>query len=128
MKITPRKYAQALALMLGSAEKAIIMNFLQVLKQRRQIKMLPKIMKMFDYEWRKQRGITDVEVAYPPQFPSSLENVHRALTEVFGDKLHITTKPTEKLIGGFQVKIGDTLIDASVAGRLEKLAKRITTH
>lgn len=125
MKISPRKYAQALALMLDTAEKTIIGNFIEVLRQRKQTKMLPKILRAFEEEWLKQRGIKKIDILYPKSFESSLLELEERLTDIVGEKLKIKALPSNDLIGGFKIKIDDTLIDASVEGNLAALAKRL---
>ncbi|MEK7523885.1 MAG: ATP synthase F1 subunit delta [Patescibacteria group bacterium] len=125
MKITPRKYAKALAIMLDSAEKTIISNFLSVLRQRHQMKLLPKIMEAFEEEWMKHRGITQVDVTYPENFESSMQDLDARLREKLGDKISVQAVPSDGMIGGFKVRIDDTLIDASVEGMLKMLEARL---
>lgn len=125
MKITPRKYAQALALMLDSAEKTIIGNFLEVLRRRNRLKWLPKIMKAFEEEWLKRRGFSRIEIQYPPKFESSVQGLEHSLRQKFGDKLKIQTSAENDIIGGLRVKVDDTLIDASVETGLKRLAARL---
>lgn len=125
MKITAQKYAQALALMLDSAEKTIIENFLALLRQRKQTRLLPKILKNFENEWRRQRGYTKVQVSYPKKFESELPELEAALRAKLGDKIHLDAISDENLIGGYQVRVDDTLIDASIQGRLKALEKKI---
>lgn len=126
MKITAQKYAQALALMLDSAEKTIIENFLALLRQRKQSRLLPKILKSFETEWRKQRGYTKVQVSYPKKFENDLPELEAALRAKLGDKIHLATTADDELIGGYQVRVDDTLIDASIQGRLRALEHKIT--
>lgn len=126
MKVTPRKYAQALALMLDTAEKTIISNFLTILRQRKQSKMLPKILQALEEEWYKKRGIRVVTVSYPPKFESSLPELEMKLKEKLGEKIRLKKIPIENLIGGFTLKVDDTLIDASVSGGLRELTQRLT--
>ena len=125
MKITPKKYAQVLAIMLDTAERTIIANFLAVLRRRRQIKYLPRIMRAFEDEWLKRRGIKKVEISYPERFADSLAGFEKNLKLNLGDKLKIKAVPADDMIGGFRVRVGDTMMDASVSGRLKALARKI---
>lgn len=127
MKISSRKYARALALMLDAADRVIIGNFLAVLRKRRQMKLLPKILAAFEEEWLAQRGYARVEVQYPKKFEASLADLEKKLKEKLGDKLSLRAIPREDLIGGYRVRIGDTLIDASVENSLQLLAHKISS-
>ena len=42
-----------------------------------------------------------------------------------GRTVHLTVELDESLIGGLTVRVGDTLYDASVRGRLERLRERL---
>lgn len=126
MKITPKKYAQALAMMMdANADRTVIANFLKLLKQRRQLKLLPKIVSAFQQEWLKRKGITRIDIVYPEKFEESLREFEQQLHRMLGDKLHISASPSESLIGGMQCRIEDTLIDASIASNLKALAARL---
>ena len=48
------------------------------------------------------------------------------LHELTGDEIEINEVVDESLIGGITVRIGDTLYDASVRSRLERLRARLT--
>lgn len=127
MKISPRKYAQALAQVLGSDQnpEAAAKNFLELLRRRKQLKLLPKIVQLLDDELSKERGIIKMEISFPPKFKDSLNDFKNNLAKSLGRELEIHEKPAENLIGGFRVKAGDTLIDASMKGRLEALGRRL---
>jgi F-type H+-transporting ATPase subunit delta len=127
MKLTPRKYAQALVEVLHSAAdpKEEINNFLLLLRKKKQIRLLPKILQAFEILWAEHQGVVKIEVSYPAKFQSSVVELERRLTEVTGKKMDIIAREEKGLIGGFKVKFGDTLIDASLRGRLHALSKKL---
>ncbi|MFA6521122.1 MAG: F0F1 ATP synthase subunit delta [Candidatus Gracilibacteria bacterium] len=127
MKISPRKYAQALAAVLGSSQNApaAAKNFLELLRRRKQLKLLPKIVQLLDDELSAERGIVKLEISFPPKFKDSLNDFKKNLSASLGKQLEIQEKPQENLIGGFRIKMGDTLIDASMKGRLQAFARHL---
>lgn len=127
MKISPRKYAQALAQMLESAAdaKVIIRNFLIMLRRKKQFRILPKILQVFESEWNRQRGIVKMNIAYPEKFAESVEELKKKLGEKLGKQIDVYAKPSTSLIGGLCVQIEDTLIDASIEGKLRRLAAQL---
>jgi len=48
------------------------------------------------------------------------------LEKALGRKVLLRQVVAERVIGGFEVKVGDVLIDATVRGRLEKLKSELT--
>jgi F-type H+-transporting ATPase subunit delta len=47
------------------------------------------------------------------------------VAQMTGREVHLTVDVDESLIGGLTVRVGDTLYDASVRGRLERLRERL---
>lgn len=130
MKITPRKYAQALAQTLEDKDDtvSIINNFLKMLQRRKQFRLLPKILQAFEQEWANRRGVVRMEVTYPEKFESSLAELEKNLSEKLGKKIEMRAKPSKTLIGGFRLKVEDSLIDASIEGRLKDLERHLRSH
>lgn len=128
MKISPKKYAQALSEVLQkSADPAqVIKNFLFCLCRRKQMKTLPKILSAFEEIWNHAHGIEKIEVEYPQKFESQLSEFEKKLLSASSKKAIFKTKASDALIGGFRLRSGDTLIDASIKGRLNALAQKLS--
>lgn len=127
MKITPRKYAEALSNVLdGSSDpSAAVNNFLLLLRRRKQFKLLPKIVQAFESMWRQKKGIVKMEVTYPAKFEASVSELKKVLGEKLGKEIELHTNPSPSLIGGLSVRLEDKLIDASVDGRLKALERAL---
>ncbi len=130
MKITPLKYAQALAQTLeGNADpQTIIKNLLLLLRRKKQFRLLPKILSAFEQEWASRRGVVKMDVTYPEKFEASLAELEKNLSTKLGKKIDMRAKPSKTLLGGFRVRVEDTLIDASLEGRLRDLQRRLSYH
>lgn len=127
MKLTAKKYAQALAQLLAEKDvtpKTVAKHFIDTLRRRKQTKLLPSILKHVQTEWCKANGITQIEVEYAPKFKDSLEAFENALKD---KNVLVHATPREDLIGGYRIKIDDLLIDASLKGRLNTLAHQLRT-
>lgn len=127
MKISSKKYAQALAIALEGAADRIqaIKNLLNLLRRKKQLKLLPKILQAFEELWNQSHGIAKVEVSCPQKFESSLQILEKSMEGATGKKIIFKQKIDDSLIGGFALKSGDTLIDASLKGRLKTLEHRL---
>ncbi|MEK9132244.1 MAG: ATP synthase F1 subunit delta [Patescibacteria group bacterium] len=127
MKITPRKYAEALAQALEESKdpSATINNFLLLLRRRKQFKLLPKIVHSFEATWRKKKGILKMEVAYPTKFENSVNEFKQTLGRKLGKEIELHAKPSLGLIGGLRIRLEDKLIDASIEGRLRALERAL---
>ena len=123
MKISSKKYAQALMAAFENADdpKLAIKNLLNLLRRKKQLKLLSKILQAFEELWNQTHGIVKMEVSCPKKFESSLQVLEKSLAEKTGKKIIFKQKIDDSLIGGFAIRVGDTLIDASLKARLNVL-------
>ena len=103
-------------------------NFLLLLVRRQRLALLPRIVEVFQEMYNKERGIVvaDVTTAVPLD-EAHQRQVAEQLSGITGGKtvqLRLHTDPS--ILGGMVARIGDELLDASVASRLAMLAQRLT--
>ncbi|MDQ5824703.1 MAG: ATP synthase F1 subunit delta [Chloroflexota bacterium] len=103
-------------------------NFLLLLVRRQRLALLPRIVEVFQEMYNKERGIVvaDVTTAVPLD-EAHQRRVAEQLSGITGGKtvqLRLHTDPS--ILGGMVARIGDELLDASVATRLATLAQRLT--
>jgi F-type H+-transporting ATPase subunit delta len=81
----------------------------------------------FEELLRRERGIelADVRTALPLD-DEQRTAIEERLQEITRSTIEIRETVDESLIGGISVRIGDTLYDASVRTRLERLRARLT--
>jgi F-type H+-transporting ATPase subunit delta len=76
---------------------------------------------------RRERGISLAEVRTAlPLDDEQRRALQERLATITGDRIEMKEMVDEDLIGGIAVRIGDTLYDASVRSRLERLRARMT--
>ncbi len=103
-------------------------NFLLLLVRRQRLSLLPRIVEVFQEMYNKERGIVVAEVTTAvPLDEAHQRQVAQQLSSITGGKtvqLRLHTDPN--ILGGMVARIGDELLDASVATRLATLAQRLT--
>jgi len=76
---------------------------------------------------RRDRGISRAEIRSAlPLDDDERTAITERLRELTGTTVETSEEVDESLIGGVAVRIGDTLYDASVRSRLERLRSRLT--
>lgn len=76
---------------------------------------------------RRERGISRAQVwSALPLDSEQREAIAARLRKMTGTKIDLREEVDEGLLGGVAVRIGDTLYDASVRSRLERLRARLT--
>ncbi|BCX88412.1 F-type H+-transporting ATPase subunit delta [Methylomarinovum tepidoasis] len=101
-------------------------NFVKLLVHNDRITLAPQIHELFERYRAEHEGIVDVEVrtAYPLEAEDQAK-LTRALEKALGRKIRLQLAEDRDLIGGVVIRAGDKVIDGSVRGRLERLAKRL---
>lgn len=101
-------------------------NFTKVLVDAGRLSLAPQIHKLFEQKRTDAEGIVEVEVrsAYPLESGEQNE-IANAMGKRLGKKIEVTTLVDESLIGGVVIRAGDSVIDASVKGRLKQLANEL---
>jgi F-type H+-transporting ATPase subunit delta len=81
----------------------------------------------FEELLRRDRGISRAQIRSAlPLGDEQREAITVRLRALTGTKIETSEQVDESLIGGVAVRIGDTLYDASVRSRLERLRARLT--
>jgi F-type H+-transporting ATPase subunit delta len=74
----------------------------------------------------EERGVLDaLATTASPLTGAETAALTRKLADMTGKTVDLRVEVDESLIGGLTVRVGDTLYDASVRGRLERLRERL---
>lgn len=128
MKFSSQQYSQALyhALMSVDAEQRgkQISNFLNLVKNNNDWKLLPQIINDFSEYFKAQQGIIEVTAiaAQETQVAALQEQLEKKLAK----QVELTVQIKPEIIGGIILKIGDLLIDGSTRQQLNSLHKKLT--
>ena len=147
MRYTSKQYAKALWEVWEekSPDKrtAVLGRFIKLLKKQRAMKKLDFIIQELEKIYLIKNNLLKAEITTPfPPSKISLERIKKLVPHLFAaqqkgagfissfyehrpDKIILEQKIDKNLIGGFQIKVDDYLINASVRNMLLKLSHRI---
>ncbi len=101
-------------------------NFLKLLIENGRLKLAPQIAELFEKYKAEDEGYVDVDVITAYTLTKAEEqSFATSLKKRLNKKVNIKPSIDKSLIGGFLVKAGDSVIDGSISGQLQQLAKRI---
>ena len=107
----------------GDGLSATMANFVRVLGEGRRLGAGPEIARQYETERRRRAGRSAVEIVSAYALDAGQARMlAAAIGRRLGRELTLTTSVDESLIGGVVIRIGDSVIDASLAGRLRELA------
>jgi F-type H+-transporting ATPase subunit delta len=103
-----------------------VLKLAKLLAERRSIDRLPGISTEFRRLVHRERGIVDALVTSASPLTTDETEALRAKVARMTDRtVDLRVQVDDSLIGGLTVRIGDTLYDSSVRGRLERLREQL---
>jgi len=126
-KISVKKYAQVLYEVTKDLPKAQIKveigKFLQLVVRNKNFKQIDKIFSAFEIYANKEDQVVEAEVISSANLsPNEKEKLKEQIKKEQKVKtVNLQEKIDKSLLGGFVLKIGDTIFDASLKTRLEEL-------
>ncbi len=97
-------------------------NFIRVLIDAERIDLATDVFELFEQKRAAAEGISDVDVisAYPLD-DAQVSAISESISKRLAKKIDINTEEDKDLIGGVIIRVGDSVIDASLRGRLKEL-------
>ena len=132
MKITANQYARTLfELVDNKTEQEIdklVLNMVKIAGKNRQIKLFPKIIEKFNLIWNDKYKISEVEITSREKLDSETENkIGEYIRRKYKtEKVVINNKIDINIIGGIIIKVGDEVLNQSIAEQLKKLSRNLT--
>jgi len=116
---------QALARVLVGADQSLL-NFLALLIDNHRMPVIFRIRQQYEKLWQEENRMLPVEIT------SAIE-LDRATTESLGErigesarrKVTVAAKVDPDILGGIVVRIGNSILDASIRNRLEQLRRQV---
>jgi F-type H+-transporting ATPase subunit delta len=107
----------------------IVRNFLFVLSNKRRLAALHEIIDSLDKQLDERLGFIRADVtAAEPLEPAQLDRLTQKLAAISGKQIRMRFQVDTALIGGVVARMGATVYDGSVRGRIETLSKRLSVY
>lgn len=121
-QVLPKAKKETITKLFGNEVADFVLKFLLLLVDKRRESILPGIIREYIKLANSARHIVEAEVTTAmPLEPQQEEALIAKLALVTGKKIVLKAQIDTAIIGGVIVKIGDKLIDGSVARQLEML-------
>ncbi|WP_096086637.1 F0F1 ATP synthase subunit delta [Agaribacterium haliotis] len=98
-------------------------NFIKILAENDRLALAPEISTLFELFKANQEQSVDVNIETAFELTEAqLSALHAGLKKHLAREVELSTSVNSDLLGGVFIRAGDTVIDDSIRGRLNKLA------
>lgn len=105
-----------------------LLRFLEALCDRHRMPVLFRIRQTFDSLWEQEQKLLPVSVTSALDLDEQLvAEIARRIEDNTGNRVELTRIVDPEILGGLVLRVGNTIIDASVRNRLERLRKQVAT-
>lgn len=103
-------------------------NFIRLLAENKRLGLLAEVFALFEILKANQEKSVDVEITTAFEISSDVSNrLAESLKSRLQREIKLSTSIDATLIGGAVIRAGDTVIDSSVRGKLNKLAESLNS-
>jgi F-type H+-transporting ATPase subunit delta len=103
-----------------------LMNFLELLLENHRMPAIFRIRRQFDRLWEEENRLLPVQVTSATTLDkATVAQIGKRISEQTGRKVELTARVEPEILGGLVVQVGNSILDASIANRLEQLRKQV---
>ncbi len=125
-KVSHKQLLDLLSSIYGGKLSASAANFIRILIKSNRLKIAGQISELFEQKRAQAEGKIEVKVVSAFALDSDQsKDIAEAMGKRTGKKVNISSVVDKSLIGGMIIQAGDSVIDASLRGRLSKLRNEL---
>ena len=104
------------------------LNFLSLLLENHRMPVIFRVRREYDRLWREANQLLAVQITSAVELdPSVAERVGDEIGRQTGRTVELTSAVDPEILGGIVVRVGNSIIDASIRTRLDNLRKQVVT-
>jgi F-type H+-transporting ATPase subunit delta len=123
--LTPVEKKDGLQKAVSDAEP-IVKNFLELLIEIHRMPALLRIRREFDRLWDEEHKLLPVQITSAVELDEQVvKSIGDRIGEQTGRKVELSATVDPDVLGGLVVRVGNTVLDASIRHRLDQLRKQV---
>jgi F-type H+-transporting ATPase subunit delta len=102
------------------------LNFLAVLIEKHRMPVIYRIRDEYERLWEEAHRLLSVEITSAIELDSeTTENLGRLIGDRSGRRVRLSAHVDPEIIGGIVLRVGNSILDASIRNRLEQLRRQV---
>jgi len=103
-----------------------VMNFLKLLIEKHRMPAIFRIRARYDALWEQENRLLPVQITSAVQLDEAIvKQLGDRIAEQTGRNVELSSSVEPDILGGIVVRVGNSILDASVRNRLEQLRKQV---
>jgi len=103
-----------------------LVNFLGLLVDKHRMPVIFRIRRVFDTLWEQENQILAVQIATAIELDKKVvRKLRDRIAQSTGQKIELTADVEPEIIGGVVLRVGNSILDASIRNRLQTLRKHV---
>jgi ATP synthase F1 delta subunit len=104
----------------------ILVNFLKLLIENHRMPVIFRVRRVVDGLWREENKLLPVTVTSAVELDqATVSQIGDRISEQTGRKVELSAVVEPDILGGLVVRVGNSILDASIRNRLEQLRKQV---
>jgi F-type H+-transporting ATPase subunit delta len=104
----------------------IFLNFLELLLEKHRMPVIHRIRRDYDELWREENKLLSVQVTSAVELDENIvKDLADRIAEQTDRKIDLTTTVEPDILGGIVLRVGNSILDASIRNRLEQLRRQV---
>ena len=104
----------------------IVQNFLKLLIEKSRMPAVFRVRRVFDELWQRENKLLPVEITSAVELDKqTVKQIGDRIGEETGQTIELSERVEPDILGGLIVRVGNSIIDASIRARLDQLRKQV---
>ncbi len=116
---------EGLVKLLDGADEALV-NFLELLIEKHRMPAIFRIRRHYDSLWEQAHKILPVQIATAIELDKGVaKQLGEQIEKTTGQRIELTASVDPEILGGIVLRVGNSILDASIRNQLENLRKAV---
>jgi F-type H+-transporting ATPase subunit delta len=103
-----------------------VLNFLELLVEKHRMPAIFRIRREYDELWEHENKMLPVEITSAIELDDEIaRRIGEQIGEQTGQKVELTKTVDPEILGGLVLRVGNSILDASIRNRLDNLRKNV---
>jgi len=103
-----------------------VVNFLKLLIENHRMPVIFRVRREFDRLWQEENQLLPVQVTSAVALDdATVKHIGDRIAEQTNRKVELSSNVDPEILGGIVVRVGNSILDASIRNRLEQLRRQV---